>query len=461
MFMMEDETADSISLRDLYYTLFKHKVSIFIIIFTMLFTVFGGLYVWPETYEARAKLFVKLGRENVSMPTAPPSSQQRVLTTGLTKEDINSEIMMLTNRFMIEKVVKKLGTDFLFPKSTKPQTLFKRIKYELGRIVIKLRNFIFEILYRINFKKRLSPYENAVLGIQKNFSAMQSMDSDVIELQLRWSNPHIAEVVLDTLINFYFEYHLETHKIDGEHEFFQRQVEIIRNKLKDSEDKLKLLKQTAGITSYEEQSKFLLQQTTNLDASLKNTQTETAASINKINELKKQMSSLMEAIKPGANVIYKEAERNLLLEEVNIKSLNAKTETQKQQIESYLKDLERLNQYDIELKRLKRQIQIDEGNYSLYQKVLEEARISTMLDNEKIVNIKVIDPAAGSFTPVKPRKILIFSLGAALSLFMGIGFSFLSEYFDHSIKTAEDVKRYLNLPVLATVRKTKKSKFSV
>ena len=290
---------------------------------------------------------------------------------------------------------------------------------------------------------------------------MQSMDSDVIELQLRWSNPYIAEVVLDTLIKFYFEYHLETHKIDVEHEFFQRQVEIIKNRLKDSEDKLELLKQTERITSYEDQSKFLLQQTSNLDASFKNTQTEIAASINKINELKKQMSSLMEAITPGANVIYKEAERNLLLEEVHVKSLNAKMETQKQHIESYQKDLERLNQYDIELKRLKRQIQIDEDNYNLYNKVLEETRISTMLDNERIVNIKVIDPAAGSFTPVKPRKILIFSLGAALSFFLGIGFSFLSEYFDHSIKTAEDVKRYLNLPVLATVRKTKKSKFSM
>lgn len=459
--MMEDETINGVSLRDLYYTLFKHKVSMFIIIFTMLFTVFGGLYVWPETYEASAKLFVKLGRENISISTAPPSSQQRVLTTGLTKEDINSEIMMLTNRFMIEKVVKKLGTDFLFPKSIKPKTFFKIIKYELGRIAIKLRDFVFEILYRINFKKRLSPYENAVLGIQKKLSAMQSMDSDVIELQLRWSNPHIAEVALDTLINFYFEYHLEIHKIDGEHEFFQRQVEITRNKLKDSEDKLKLLKQTAGITSYEDQSKFLLQQTTNLDASLKNTKTEMAASINKINELKKQMSSLMEIITPGANVIYKEAERDLFLEEVNIKSLDAKMETQKQHMESYLKDLKRLNQYDIELKRLNRQILIDEDNYRLYQKVLEEARISTMLDNEKIVNIKVIDPAAGSFAPVKPRKILIFSLGAALSFFLGIGFSFLSEYFDHSIKTAEDVKRYLNLPVLATIRKTKKSKFSM
>jgi|SRR3972149_1948275 len=454
--MKENSYNQALSKRDLFYILFKHKITILILSLSIILTVIAGVYILPEKYESRATILIKLGRENVISPTLASPSQQQVITMGLRKEDINSEIKILYNRFIVEKVVEKLGTDFLFPKGEKPKSFFKRINFELKRAIKIIWDIINEIFYRLNLKKRLSPYENAVEGVHKNITAEQVRDSDVIEVKFKWHHPDIAKEVVNTLIDFYLVHHLEAHKTSGAHDFLQRQVEIIDKRLRDSENRLKLLKERQEITSYENQSKLLLEDVNNAKASLKKTQNDLAETNKIIDEIKIQMSSLMRAITPGFNTTYKEAEKELLLHEVRLKALNAKKEMEEQHIRSYQKELERLNLYEIELKQLSRQIQIDEENYFLYRKKLEEARISDVLDTARIVNVKVIEPATASFIPVRPKKLLIISLGVVLSLISGIGIAFLSEYLDHSIQTEEDIKRYLDLPLLASIQERKR-----
>ncbi|MHC4570469.1 MAG: GumC family protein [Planctomycetota bacterium] len=453
---IEDGVNSTFSLRDFYYILFRHKVSIIIICFAALFTVIAGVYMWSETYEAKCILLVKLGRENISIAAVAPLSKKQVVNMGLRKEDINSEIKMLNNKSIIEKLVREVGTDFLYPRATRPETLSKRIKYELRMALGKVRDFINEILYRIDLKKRLSLYDKTVLAVQKKLSAKQISNSDLIEVRFKWSNPDIAEEVLGTLIDFYLVHHLEAHKTSGGYTFFHKQVEVLEGRLKDSEDRLYSLKEGEEITSYEVQSRFLLEQINNFKASLKTTETELAEATTRVHELKGQLSSLRKEITTGFNTVYKAAEKELLLEEVRSKALGAKREKLEQHIESYQNDLNKLNAYDTELKRLERQIQINEQNYKLYRKELEEARISDVLDTEGIVNVKLIDPPAASFKPIRPRKLLTIGLGVILSVIFAMGFAFLSEYLDHSIKTPEDVRRYLDLHLLASIREMKR-----
>ncbi|HZT34567.1 MAG TPA: GNVR domain-containing protein, partial [Nitrososphaera sp.] len=150
-------------------------------------------------------------------------------------------------------------------------------------------------------------------------------------------------------------------------------------------------------------------------------------------------------------------QKELALQEVQLNSLQVKKQTLEQHIASYQQDLERLNSYDLEVKRLQRQINVEEENYLLTRKKLEEARISEVLDAERIVSVSVVEPAAASFLPVKPkRKVLIVGLGLVLGVVSGIGFAFLAEYFDHSIKTPKDVDRYLGLPLLASIQEAKR-----
>lgn len=453
-----DEKADtSFSMRDFYYVLFRHKVSIVVLFFVTLLTVVVGICLWPETYQAKACIFVKVGRENISLPTVSPVSQQQVVAPlGLSKEDINSEIEILTSRSIVEKVVKKLGTDFLFPKDTRPKTFVRRIKYIAKQIVNNVKNFIYEILYKIDFKKKLSTYDQAVLALQARLSAKLIRFSNVIEVQFRWFSPVIAEEVLDTIMDCYLAHHSEAHRTSGGYEFFQKQVDLLGKRLKASEDNLELLKENEKISSYEDQIRLLLGQVNNFRASLKMTETELAEAGTRIEELRKKMSLLRTSITMGFSTVYKEAEKELLLEEVRAKALSAKKQKLQQHIESYLKDIEKLRLSEMKLRRLKRQIRMDETDYELYSIKLEEARISDVLDAERILNVRVIQPAAASLKPVRPRKLLTTGVGLMLSFIFGIGFAFLSEYLDHSIRSPEHVNMYLDLPLLASIREGNK-----
>jgi len=82
---------------------------------------------------------------------------------------------------------------------------------------------------------------------------------------------------------------------------------------------------------------------------------------------------------------------------------------------------------------------------------MEEARISNAMDNQKIANISVVEPALPPIKPVKPKKLLNIILSIILGGVAAVGVAFSSEYFSHSFNNAEDVKKHLDLPVLASI----------
>jgi capsular exopolysaccharide synthesis family protein len=62
------------------------------------------------------------------------------------------------------------------------------------------------------------------------------------------------------------------------------------------------------------------------------------------------------------------------------------------------------------------------------------------------------DPKIGN-EPVSPKVTLYLSLGAVVGLVFGIAIAFFLEYLDTSVKSLEDVERYLQVPVLAVIPK--------
>ncbi|WP_213819025.1 YveK family protein [Garciella nitratireducens] len=69
----------------------------------------------------------------------------------------------------------------------------------------------------------------------------------------------------------------------------------------------------------------------------------------------------------------------------------------------------------------------------------------------KVDNVSIIEQAVAPTTPVKPNKMLNIAIGGVLGLMVSIFIVFLKEYLDNTIKTPEDVQKYLELPVLGTI----------
>jgi len=71
----------------------------------------------------------------------------------------------------------------------------------------------------------------------------------------------------------------------------------------------------------------------------------------------------------------------------------------------------------------------------------------------KVDNVHVIDKAEIPTKPVSPNITLNIAIAAVLGLMIGVFLSFLLEFLDNTIKTPEDVEKYLNLPVLGSIPK--------
>lgn len=105
---------------------------------------------------------------------------------------------------------------------------------------------------------------------------------------------------------------------------------------------------------------------------------------------------------------------------------------------------ERSSQYNI----LKRNADSDN---QLYDNLLQKVKEASLVAKIKANNVGVVDQAVPEFLPVKPRILLNLALGLILGLGLGIGVAFLQAHFDTTLKTVEEVDRFLGLPALAMI----------
>jgi capsular exopolysaccharide synthesis family protein len=107
-----------------------------------------------------------------------------------------------------------------------------------------------------------------------------------------------------------------------------------------------------------------------------------------------------------------------------------------------------LNQKAIQYGVLQREAESARHMYDLLIKRFKE---TTLTEDMKTGNIRVIDRAEVSKNPVKPRKRRNLLLAVIVGLLTGTGLAFFFEYLDNTIKIPEDVKRHLKIPYLGPV----------
>ena len=102
------------------------------------------------------------------------------------------------------------------------------------------------------------------------------------------------------------------------------------------------------------------------------------------------------------------------------------------------------NQYNI----LKRNADSDN---QLYDDLLQKVKEASLVARIKANNVDVVDKAVPEFLPVKPNVLLNLALGLILGLGLGIAIAFLRERLDTTLKSVEEVDRFLGVPALAMI----------
>jgi polysaccharide biosynthesis protein PslE len=507
---MDSEIGSQLSLRDFLHLVFKRRIQILLFFAATVITVAAGTLLATPTYEAKSQILVKIGRENLYLPTVPANTNQSPVISINREEQINSEIEILTSPALLEKMAAVLGPTRIYDDMENGNGWLKAI---LGKIAWGRQ------------KEPLSPLQEAVLRLQKDLSVEAIKKSNVIEIALKHPDPQMAATALNQLVDLYMERHLEVHKTPQSYKFFQEQSQILQDKLRQAEARLETFKKEHQVSSLDEERSLLLSQEASLRADFNRTLSQLAETENRtaliqqhltatpksvpteeevehspyvINtlqaslvglELKEkdlltkytEQSRLVENVRDeikivqaklieqearqygrsrsGLNTTYQHLQEDLYRNKAELKAVKAKEESQDSQLAEYRGKLVQLNRIEVELKGLQRQVDVEQQNYKLYLTKFEESRISDAMDSEKIANVAQIQPAQAPLKPVSPKVLLNLILGVFLGAFGSLGLAFFMEYLDDSIEKPEDAEDSLHLPVLASVPVLKASTF--
>jgi succinoglycan biosynthesis transport protein ExoP len=90
-------------------------------------------------------------------------------------------------------------------------------------------------------------------------------------------------------------------------------------------------------------------------------------------------------------------------------------------------------------------------NRELYKSVLERMKQMGVAAQVRASNVSIVDQAETPEYSSSPRKLMALGLFGSLALIIGIAAAFFIDYLDDTLRTSDDVDRYLNLPSLGMV----------
>ncbi|HET9532973.1 MAG TPA: polysaccharide biosynthesis tyrosine autokinase [Blastocatellia bacterium] len=106
------------------------------------------------------------------------------------------------------------------------------------------------------------------------------------------------------------------------------------------------------------------------------------------------------------------------------------------------------NQAEIKFNLLKQEV---DTNKSLYTEFLQKTSQADIQLAEQHNNLSLAEPAVSPNSPIGPQRLRTILIWLFLSLTGGVGLAFFLEYLDNTIKTVEDVSRYVQLPALGVI----------
>ncbi|NLE02628.1 MAG: polysaccharide biosynthesis tyrosine autokinase [Fibrobacter sp.] len=166
---------------------------------------------------------------------------------------------------------------------------------------------------------------------------------------------------------------------------------------------------------------------------------------NKLLELKKNTST---PVDPATMRQWQESRKSVLTKETEIELFKRKMESYEKAINSYKAGNPDILTQSLELLRLKRAKEIYENIYSMLLEKAEEQKISSASNS---AGIKIVDMPVMPQKPIARNETRFYILGIILGLGLGLALAFLIEFNDTTIKSNEDIERFLKQSVLGTI----------
>lgn len=349
---------------------------------TALLAVLAMIFL-PRTYHSGAMLFVKLGRETVSLdPTATTGSTISVLDTR--DNEINSIRDMLYSRGIVEKVVDRIGPEVVLGDA------------ELTDEVREVDRFAQE-------DYRNSPRQKAIRQLIEDTYVESSRKSSVLTLNSKGSSPELAQRIVREYLEVYQTMHTDAHQTPESNNFFREQARLTRSEWEQSMKHLQIAKEDAGVASIEGARDNLKEQTNAIQSSLMGVTSSLLSTQARLDKFK---------FLGSRNPLDKQRITQGRLEaQATLSALIAQKKTLKTQLSQLIDRAAELNRDEVMIGQIETEVALNAADYERYQGLYEQSRIDKALHSSRFTNVRVVQPPSFVPKPISPKKSLIAAAG--------------------------------------------------
>lgn len=488
---------ETLTLRDLVAPVFRQR-RLALVIFI---GIFGGAalaaFVVPQRYEAEMKILVNRDRADDVVTPNPDTRIVSAQEPSVTEQDLNSEVELLKSRDLLQKVVvtcnlqaqrnglwQRIGAKFgskYGPQQITQRQVARAVDLLESRIVAEpLKN---TSLIRVTYtspnpevsarvlRTLATLYQEKHADVHRPTGAYQFFDHEARhyrdELAVREARLQDFDATKGLVDPQTQEQLLLQRMGELQTELGQNRSSIRADQERVAELKMKQRaspqRQTTVVTKSDNGELLAQLSSTLLSLELKRRDmlTKYAADYPLVTEINAQIAEAHKALALALKTPVKEVTTDRTPEQDWIATEMTKAEADQASLKAQDVSIERelhesqaaATQIDREgaaRQDLARDKKTSEDNYILYVRKREEARISDLLDQQRIVNVNIAEAA---MAPAFPQHtwpwILAFGLFGASAA--SVGAAYAADRLDPTFRTPDELGRYLDLKVLAAI----------
>ena len=338
------------------------------------------------------------------------------------------------------------------------------------------------------FKLRLAGFNSTVRNVQGGIKAIEvGKKTNIIRASFSDNDPVLAQNIVNTLVQAYLDKTIALNSEEASRtvSFVEDQLKDVRQELDKAEADLQAYKASSGVMQLDAEALQLITKITE-------TEKDRAEAMLQRKQLEFSLASLKDAVRRGA--VYSpavtaneslvggmagkladlEVQKKALLAESTknhpaVRTTQAQIDELQRKIQSTYETgimnlarqesniAARLAVYEGKLKLLPaaerdlaRHMRLTKVNADIYTFLLQKHEEARIAKASTISNINIIDPAITPDRPVKPQKGKNLLLGLLIGCMLGLGLAFFREYLDDTLKDAEEIKRFLGIPLSAS-----------
>jgi len=408
---------------------------------------------------------------------------------------LQTPIYEAVTRMMIERQVPRVLNFQEFQSTDYSSDDFYQTQYE----IIRSRPVLAKAVEILRLTTRLPELANSpdptpfLLG---KLSVEPRRNTRLVDIKVQDADPKLATDLANGIAQAYGRFTLET-RLKGTRDamtWLSEQMNELKGKVEDSEIALQKYRQRVGIIAIDQQKSMTAQRIGELNKAYLDAQAARLAIEARLREMEtlaRTASTSPSGVVLGDNPliqklrteaaeldiqlskalkVYKEKHPEVLkirsqIDQVNerimaevqvaLKAAEAEYRLAKSREDTML---QRLNAAKLEVQDLsEKEVQYGvlardaASNQQLYDLMLKRSKEAGLSGESGVTNVQVVEEAIVPKVPVAPRKARNILIAVVAGLIVGVGLAFFLEYYDTSIRTPEEVERYLGLPTLGVV----------